>query len=520
MSLPASTFASVPLLFLEAADSELREYLAEIPPLVSSAPALLSLVDADLDAHGCRKKAVRVVDARWREVHSVPLPGAAPVPTEVDPKSLKLGLGRPRTPAFVVLVAVLLRGFLGAGFKARDPDMMLAESVTLRVFFKNQGYTMPGRSTLTELCNAVSNRTRLSILDAQTALVLRLGFDDFSVMLQDSTHVEGSTVWPVDSRMLVGLVSRLAHIGAVLPRLNVSAVVSPGVDRRLAEMRVLDREISLAPARPGRGRERRKRYEQLIKRARRVLALLNPLIAAREAELQSLDVLPSRKAMAVRAVAQMRTDLTALAQVIANSNARVIHEQKVPMADKKLSISDTDVGFIAKGQRVPVVGYKPQIARSGRGFIVGLLLPQGNAADSGQLVPMLDSVIARTGVVPTVVSVDDGYSSKDNVAAMKARGVNVRSINGAKGRALTDPGDWDSEPYAGARGQRSAVESIMYTLKYGYNFGEVARRGLEAVYGELLEKALAFNLCHLARARRAATEAAARAAAPPLAAAA
>ena len=43
----------------------------------------------------------------------------------------------------------------------------------------------------------------------------------------------------------------------------------------------------------------------------------------------------------------------------------------------------------------------------------------------------------------------------------------------------------------------------MFTLKQGFDFGEVARRGLAAAHGELLEKALSYNLCHLARLRRA-----------------
>ena len=47
----------------------------------------------------------------------------------------------------------------------------------------------------------------------------------------------------------------------------------------------------------------------------------------------------------------------------------------------------------AGGQREPVIGYEPQVARSGGGFITGLLLPKGNAADSGQLVPMVDEVV-------------------------------------------------------------------------------------------------------------------------------
>ena len=72
-----------------------------------------------------------------------------------------------------------------------------------------------------------------------------------------------------------------------------------------------------------------------------------------------------------------------------------------------------------------------------------------------------------------------------------------------KGRALTDRADWESEPFVEARSKRSAVESLMFTLKHGFHFGEVARRGLSAVYAELLEKALAYNLCVTTRLRHA-----------------
>jgi IS5 family transposase len=72
-----------------------------------------------------------------------------------------------------------------------------------------------------------------------------------------------------------------------------------------------------------------------------------------------------------------------------------------------------------------------------------------------------------------------------------------------KGRAITARADWNSDEYVLARDQRSAIESLMFTLKQGFDFGEVARRGLVAAHGELLEKALAYNLCHLTRMRQA-----------------
>ena len=106
--------------------------------------------------------------------------------------------------------------------------------------------------------------------------------------------------------------------------------------------------------------------------------------------------------------------------------------------------------------------------------------------------------------MPRILTVDDGYASQANVEAAKARGIQVVSINGSKGRALTARADWKSDEYADARALRSAAESLIFTLKQGFAFGEVARRSLSAAYAELLEKSLAYNLCQIVRKREAA----------------
>ena len=113
----------------------------------------------------------------------------------------------------------------------------------------------------------------------------------------------------------------------------------------------------------------------------------------------------------------------------------------------------------------------------------------------------------RTGVVPKVLAVDDGYASEANMTTMLGRNIAVVSINGAKGRALTDGAAWNSDAYRDARALRSGIESLMFTLKQGFDFGEVARRGLSSVHAELLEKALAYNLCHSARLKERAADA-------------
>ena len=81
--------------------------------------------------------------------------------------------------------------------------------------------------------------------------------------------------------------------------------------------------------------------------------------------------------------------------------------------------------------------------------------------------------------MPKVVSVDDGYASAHNVAALEARKIEIVSINGAKGRVLTDRADWESEPFAEARSKRSAVESLMFTLS---NTAFISERSLAVAF--------------------------------------
>jgi hypothetical protein len=503
VTLPRALFAPVPTLMLFAPDSDLLMFIDEVHRLALAAPALLGAIDDDLDAHGRKKKALRLADALWVRRKTDSFPALDLGPPALLPDALVLGEGRPRTPAFVVLLALLLRGYFGEGFKAADSSTFLMESITLRVVFQNLGMRLPGRSTLTELVNAVSNNTRRKILDAQLACVLAVRWDDFETMIQDSTHVEGNTVWPTDSRTMVSLSLRVLRVGEALPKLGLPALATnKSLSRNVHTMISLDREIDFEKGTKEAARTRRRRYEKLLIRARRVLQHFRSTLAPIEAALCALDVRPSHRAKAERAVARMREDVASLAKVIDHCDARVLQARKIPIGQKVLSLSDPQVGFIAKGQRDPVIGYKPQVARSREGFVTGLLLPAGNASDSGQLLPMIEAVIASTQVTPRVVSVDDGYASAANVAALRDKKIEVISISGSKGRRLTSREDWQSDAYAEARDLRSAAESLMFTLKDGFSFDAVARRGLAAVEGELLEKVLAYNLCRMAITRR------------------
>src|SRR5215470_17208962 len=110
--------------------------------------------------------------------------------------------------------------------------------------------------------------------------------------------------------------------------------------------------------------------------------------------------------------------------------------------------------------------------------------------------------IACTGIIPSMASADDGYSSQLGRNEVLGLGLKVVSIGGAKGKKITEAQQWNSPPYRQARAERSAIESLLFTLKEGFEFGALARRTHENVLAEMLEKVLAYNICQISRLRK------------------
>jgi hypothetical protein len=81
-------------------------------------------------------------------------------------------------------------------------------------------------------------------------------------------------------------------------------------------------------------------------------------------------------------------------------------------------------------------------------------------------------------------------------------GLKVVSISGAKGKKIIETQKWKSQPYRQARAERSAIESLVFTLKEGFEFGEMVRRTHENVLAEMLEKVLAYNISQIIRMRK------------------
>ena len=135
-------------------------------------------------------------------------------------------------------------------------------------------------------------------------------------------------------------------------------------------------------------------------------------------------------------------------------------EVKVPIAEKIISLSDSDASFIVKGGWNTVVGCRPQLARSGSGFVSALVLPRGNAAESRHLVAMVKEQITNTGVIPAMTSANDGYSTQEGQEEVLGLGVKVVNISGAKDKRLLEAQQCNGT--SAARAQRDRVTGLHF----------------------------------------------------------
>jgi len=495
--------APVSNLFLPVPDTDFGAFLDEVADLLRFAPEIITAIEGDLDAHAREKKQLRLADRKFFESRTADLPDLQIEGSSAPSKKLFLGVGRPRMPAEAVYVFLMMRGFLGS-LSTKQSRRFLRESMSLYGWLQSRGLTMPGVSTILDNLNVISQKTRELIFDRQIARILGEGLDDFKALTIDSTSVKANSSWPNDAKILTGLLARVDRLGQKLNVFGLENFRQGWVPRWLDEMDKLEFQICLVAGKANSKAKLKQGYRQLIRRGKKALAALEVEFNAFENALQIDTLAPSRRVLLQKMVEQIRSDLSDAQRVIEYASERVFHEKKRPSTEKVLSLSDGSAAYIKKGQRNPVIGYKPQLVRSENGFVTSLLVPEGNAADAIKLVPAIADSIRRTSIIAELVSTDDGYASAKGRDDLREMGIADISISGAKGKKLTTREDWESETYTDARRYRSAVESLMFTIKDGFAFGELGRRGIEAVREELLEKVLAYNCCRtiLMRKRR------------------
>ena len=493
-----SLFRPVNKLTLTIPNTEFAAYCQEADQLAEREPEILTMIKQDLDIAARRKKRGRMLDKQWLANRNSKLPGVD-VSTEVpEIDKITLETGRPRMDAYIVYMFMIGRGYYG-GIISEMGKTFTGESTTLQVLLANKGLKMPSANSVYDNINAISNTTRQFIMDAQIRQIIEEDLDDFKMLTADSTSISGNVSWPRDSNLIVQLICRAYKRGKTLHKFELPDIKTRYFPRLIKQAQALSNKINMESGKAKSQKKRRKHYRKLLSLSQEAIILFDKEIAN---DVSDIDILPTKKVQLSRLVSMISDDIGNLKKVASYCQRRIFEQETILSKDKIMSISDPDAAYIQKGNREANIGYKPQLARSGNGFVSSTIIPKGNLSDASQFKPIIEQSINRTGITPRVVSVDDGYVHTAHRNKLLEKGVEVVSFSGAKGKRLIPHEQWESLAYQDARNDRSAVESLMFTIKYRFDFDRVVRRGVDNVNAELLEKVLAYNFCRIIQIRK------------------
>ncbi len=460
-------------------------------------PAIYEAINSDLDKIGLEKKKLRIRDKNYIARQTDLLGDEFSMVDENECTVTALKTGRPRISPKDLFIFMCIRGYFDSVTSSEASERMV-ESLSLQMYFLDRNKKMPSSKTINENLNALSSNTMAFIHKCQLEQTIDEGLDDFNHAIFDSTSVNASSSWPTDAGIIFRLFGRIRKQSLKFENYAINNISSKYPDKCLNKLSKLLFKINntKGTAKNPKKDKVKSDYQQYLRVAHKMNEFYVKHISTLEESINTVKLKPSEMASLLSLYEHLEDDLLAVSAVLYYTEERVFLDKTLPSVEKILSISDTTAAFIKKGSRTAVIGYKPQIGMSRNGYVSALIVEPGNGADSTYLVPLVKKHIENTSVIPELVSTDDGYSSTAGRNGVLELGVKDVSFSGAVGRKILGEELWTDEKYAEARNDRSAVESLMFSLKYIVHFGRLKRRGIESVKCEMLGKIIAYNYLH------------------------
>lgn len=491
-------FSPANCLLLVPPDSELGSFLEETRRLVLFRPDILLFIEEDLDQNAIGKKESRLEDRQWYHNIQGSLAGLEKCKPTTERKPF-LQQGRPRMSPIAAYFFWMLCVYSKKGVKSLEVRDLLLESKTVELFLREEGISVPGLSTIHENTNAISLKTRNLILDAQIAMAKRDKLENFQKCQVDSTMVDANTAWPTDSGLMWKLLNRLDKRCKKLKKSAQLSVSLPEMGHTLRFLKRLDFQISNTPG--SKPDLRKELYQDFFDRVEVAATEIYLKLSDLKDSLAQTQVRPSKKKRLESLFEAICSDMTDLDNIITHSTLRVLTGKHKPVEQRVLSVSDPDAAYLKKGRREARIGYKPQLCRSEKGLVTGVIIPKGNVGDAPLLQELCTQSFERTKVIPEAFSGDGGYASWENRQWLKDKSVKYPSFSSSRGKRITPRDEWESPEYQSLRNWRSAVESMMSHIKGIVGFGKLLRRGIEGVRAELMGKVIAFNFIKMSNLR-------------------
>ena len=189
------------------------------------------------------------------------------------------------------------------------------------------------------------------------------------------------------------------------------------------------------------------------------------------------------------------------------TGGRYKREFGVPEPTAQDNFTDPDSRIMTRAGGGFDASYNAQTAVDDHAHIIVAAELGNNAADVGQLVPMLNAVKANTGLVPEQALADAGYRSEDNFRVLASSSVDLVVAMGREGKRCAEV-DAKTSPHTAAmaaklqtdegraayRKRKWIAEPPNGWIKSVLGFRQFSLRGLHRVQAEFKLVCLALNL--------------------------
>lgn len=372
------------------------------------------------------------------------------------------------------------------GFTYEDLAFHLVDSQSIRRFCQigiaDKGFK---KSVLNKNIKAISQRTWQAIHEDVLGYAKDNEIEKGRQVRIDCTVVESNIHEPTDSTLLWDTVR-------VLTRLLRCAKEDFGV-RQLRfqdhQRRTKRRMVAIQYAKNNKARL--PLYKDLLKITNRCIGYAHTAINLIEASAVANLSLPAL-------TCDMRRYARLGAQVVDQTERRVINGESVPASEKIVSIFEPHTDIIVKDRRDTFHGHKVCLTGGKSNLILDCLTAKGNPADTELTETMLDRQNEIYGRYPLKAAFDGGFASKANLE--KAKSKQIKDVCFAKKRGLKETEMCRSlYVYKRLRRFRAGIEAGISWLKRTFDFDRCTWKGFQSFKKYVWSTIVAANLLTIAR---------------------
>lgn len=408
---------------------------------------------------------------------------------DLAPQGLLKDTGAQGLSAEQVLRALLIKQL--NGFSYRELAFHLADSVTYRRFCELGWRQTPSKSVLATCIKAIRAETLEKINRLLVGIAANKKIEDGKRVRVDTTVVESNIHPPLDSNLLWDCVRVATRLMENARQIVGAEVTFPNRTRRAKR-----RALGILNAR---FKEKRKPlYRDLLAVAKETLQSAERVVEVIDrAMVNGSMALPDR--LAIGGVRKELIHYTALARRVMNqTERRVFNEESVPASEKLVSIFEEHTDIIVKDRRETLYGHKICLTSGRSSLVTDCTVLEGNPADSTLAEQMIDRHIEITGKAPKQAAYDGGFTSKANLAAIKAKGVKDVAFSKARALQITDMvrSSW---VYKKLKDFRAGIEGTISFLKRVFGLDRCTWRSLPSFKSYVWSSLVTFNLLVIAR---------------------